>query len=193
VRYLKGTADKGIIFTTAEEASVECYVDVDFAGAYDKEGDGQNPATARLWTGYIIFAYGVPVCWGSKLQTEIALSTMESKYIALSTATREVLGLRNLLEEISNEMDVSKTFWFITLSPIFEDNNGALALAKSPTLTPRSKHFATKYHFFKSHLKENGGVLDLRKIDSKDQAADIFTKPLDRTLFTAVRKMVMGW
>jgi hypothetical protein len=110
VRYLKGTADKGIIFTTVEEASMECYVDTDFAGAYDKEGDGQDPATVWLQTGYIVFAYGVPVCWGSKLQTKIAHSTMEAEYIALSTATREVLGLRNLLEEISNEMDVSKIF-----------------------------------------------------------------------------------
>jgi hypothetical protein len=60
-------------------------------------------------------------------------------------------------------------------------------------MTPRSKHFATKYHFFKSHTKENGGVLDIKKIDTKDQAADIFTKLLDQTLFTTVRKLVMGW
>jgi hypothetical protein len=108
--YLKGTADKGIIFTTMEKASVECYVDMDFAGAYDKEGDGQDPATAQLQTGYIIFAYRVPVCWGSKLQTNNGLSTMEAEYTALSMATREVLGLQNLLEEILNEMHVSKTF-----------------------------------------------------------------------------------
>jgi hypothetical protein len=55
---------------------------------------------------------------------------MAAKYIALATATREVLGLQNLLEEILNEMDVNKTFQFTTLSEIFEDNNGALALAK---------------------------------------------------------------
>jgi hypothetical protein len=62
-----------------------------------------------LRTGYIVLAYGVPICWGAKLQTEVALS-MEAEYIALSTATREVLGLCNLLEEISNEMDITKTF-----------------------------------------------------------------------------------
>jgi Reverse transcriptase (RNA-dependent DNA polymerase) len=193
VRYLRGTADKGIIFSTKDEATVDCYVDADFAGAFNKDGDTQDPATARSRTGYIIFAYGVPICWGSKLQTEIALSTTEAEYIALSTATREVLGLRNLLEELSSELDISKKFVFTTMSQIFEDNNGAIALAKSPTLTPRTKHFATKLHFFKSHIKENGGVLEIKKIDTKDQAADIFTKPLDRTLFTTVRTMVMGW
>jgi hypothetical protein len=139
VRYLKGTADKGTIFTTTDEASVDCYVDADFAGGFSKEGDTQDPATARSRTRYIVFAYRVPICWGSKLQTEIALSAMESEYIALATATREVLGLRNLLEEVSNEMDINRTFKFTALSQIFEDNNGALALAKSTTLTPRSK------------------------------------------------------
>lgn len=182
-----------MIFTTTDEASIDCYVDADFAGSFSTTGDVQDPATARSRSGYIILAYGVPICWGSKLQTEIALSTMEAEYIALSTATREVLGLRHLLEEMCNEIDIAKHFKFTTLSKIFEDNNGALALAKSPTLTPRSKHFATKYHFFKSHIKENGGVLDIQRIDTKDQAADIFTKPLDRTMFTTVRKLVMGW
>jgi Reverse transcriptase (RNA-dependent DNA polymerase) len=102
VRYLKGTADKGLIFSTTDEATVDCYVDADFAGAFNKDADTQDPATARSRTGYIIFAYRVPICWGPKLQTKIALSTMEAEYIALSTATCEVLGLRNLLEEISN-------------------------------------------------------------------------------------------
>jgi hypothetical protein len=193
IRYLKGIADKGKIFTTNDAATVDCYVDADFAGAFKSTGDTQDPATTRSRTGYVIFAYGVPICWGSKLQTEVALSTMEEEYIALSTATREVLGLRHLLQEISTELDVSKEFKFTALSQIFEDNNGALALAKSPTMTPRSKHFATKYHFFKSHIKKNGGVLDIKKIDTKDQAADIFTKPLDKVLFTTVRRMVMGW
>jgi hypothetical protein len=70
-----------------------------------------------------------PICWGSKLQTEIALSTTEAEYIALSTATREALGLRNLLTELSTQMDISKKFTFTTLSQVFEDNNGALTLA----------------------------------------------------------------
>jgi hypothetical protein len=83
VRYLKGTADKGMIFSTVDKASVDCYVDADFAGAFDKDRDTQDPATARSRTGYIVFAYRVPSCWGSKLQTEVALSTMEAEYIAL--------------------------------------------------------------------------------------------------------------
>jgi hypothetical protein len=138
VHYLKGTADKGMIFSTVDKASVDCYVDADFAGAFDKDGDTQDPATACSWTGYIVFAYRVPICWGSKLQTEVALSTMEAEYIALATATREVLGLHNLLEEISNEMDIAKTFRFTTLSQIFEDTRLCVPNTLPPNTTSSS-------------------------------------------------------
>lgn len=46
-------------------------------------------------TGYMIFFAGCPVTWASKLQAEVALSTMESEYIALSTVTRDLLPLRD--------------------------------------------------------------------------------------------------
>jgi hypothetical protein len=60
VCYLKGTADTGIIFTTVDEASVDCYVDADFAGGFNKEGDtkiwqlhAHAPGTLYLPMGYL--------------------------------------------------------------------------------------------------------------------------------------------
>ena len=43
---------------------------------------------------------GIPVTWGSKLQTEIALSTTESEYIALSSAMSEVIPFMGLMKDI---------------------------------------------------------------------------------------------
>jgi len=66
---------------------------------------------------------------------------------------------------------------------VFEDNAGALALEKLelPRMTPRSKHYAVKYHWFWSCLKpENIQVL---KVESKQQLADIFTKGLAKSNF----------
>jgi hypothetical protein len=53
------------------------------------------------WTGYVITFCGCPVTWSSKLQAEIALPMIESEYIGLSTATRELIPLHNLLEDIA--------------------------------------------------------------------------------------------
>ena len=42
-------------------------------------------------------------------------------------------------------------------STIYEDNNGALNLEKSPKMTPRSKHIGIKYHWLRDHIKEGSG------------------------------------
>ena len=76
---------------------------------------------------------------------------------------------------------------------MFEDNAGALALAKLELsqMTPPSKHYAVKYHWFRSCLKpENIQVL---KIESKQQLADIFTKGLAKSPFEYIRELLMGW
>jgi hypothetical protein len=77
-------------------------------------------------------------------------------------------------------------------SKIFEDNNGTLGLAKSPKLTPRTKHIAVKYHWFKDQIGEEKGFI-IEKVESRDQKADIFTKGLPSILFAHVRKLLMGW
>ena len=66
---------------------LECYVDADFAGGW-KDGNHDSPESVFSRTGFVIMYAGCPITWGSKLQTEIALSTTESEYIALSSATR---------------------------------------------------------------------------------------------------------
>ena len=77
-------------------------------------------------------------------------------------------------------------------SEVFEDNNGALILAQSPKMTPRTKHIAIKYHWFRDKIGEVHGVL-LRKIESENQKADIFTKGLSMDLFRKIRKLLVGW
>jgi hypothetical protein len=48
---------------------------------------------------------------------------------------------------------------------MFEDNNGAIATATAVKMTPRTKHIAVKYHFFKSHIDAGTGI-SLSKIDT---------------------------
>ena len=48
-----------------------------------------DPNTARSHTGFVIMLAGGPLLWSSKLQTEIALSSMEAEMIALSASARD--------------------------------------------------------------------------------------------------------
>ena len=59
---------------------------------------------------------------------------MEAKFVALSVALRDVLGLRNLLAEMTKQLKVTRTLKTIARSKIFEDNNGALTLANDDSL-----------------------------------------------------------
>ena len=63
------------------------------------------------------------------MQTEIALSTTEAEYIALTQSMRDLIPLRGILAEISDILKV-KVDKPVTHSSVFEDNNGALELAK---------------------------------------------------------------
>ena len=127
----------------------------------------------------------------SKLQTEIALSTLEREYIALSQGMRYLLPMRRFLQEIGTEMNLDFAKPAMIHSTIFEDNNGALGLATAPKLTPRTKHIGVKYHWFKSHIGEDKGIL-ITKVNTKLQKADIFTKGLPFDALNNIRKLVMG-
>lgn len=83
-----------------------------------------------------------------------------------------------------------------TVSDVFEDNNGALTVATLPRITPQSKFFAVKLHFFKEHVKTDDnpdGEIDIKKIESEKQLGDIFTKGLVEAKFVPLRDRLMGW
>lgn len=143
-------------------------------------------------SGHIILLGDVPVTWHSKLQTEIATSTMHAEYIALSTGMRELLPVKNVLEEICNVLEVERDD-DTKVTKVFEDNEGALKLATGPLerITPQSKHFAVKYHWFREKLVHHN--IEILHINTDMQKADIFTKGLIGKEFKMKRKMIMGW
>ena len=130
--------------------------------------------------------------WVSRLQNEIALSTVESEYSALSQAMRDLVPARSLLKEIVERAGIQGSDTSLMKSTVFEDNNGALANATTPKISPRTKHIAVKVHWFKQHLGADKGIT-IQKIDSEFQKADIFTKGLPEVDFARIRKLVMGW
>ena len=65
----------------------------------------------------------------------------------------------------SNEVD------FCVQSTVYEENNGALRLATGGKLSPRTKHLAIKYHFFRESVRNND--VKVMKVDTIDQVSDI--------------------
>ena len=134
---------------------------------------------------------GCPIVWASKIQSLIALSTCESEYIALSTALRDVLSLMNLLKELKQHgIPIPFTHPHVKCK-VFEDNAGAIQVATNPKLRPRTKHLSVKLHHFVHHVRNKD--ITIQHISSKEQLADIFTKPLPRDQFRYLRKKILHW
>ena len=98
-RYLQGTKENGLVFNTSKKVFVDCYANADFAGLWGHE-DPQDPIFARSRTGFVATFANCPLLWVSKLQREIALSTLHSEYVALSHSVRALLPLKSLIKEV---------------------------------------------------------------------------------------------
>ena len=191
-RYLKGTLDKGLILKPSKDFKIDCYPDADFAGLWTRD-DKQDPHCVRSRTGYVINLANCPVLWKSKLQTEIALSTMEAEYVALSASCKELFPLIDLTKELTTAIGLNLKATTEMHIKIHEDNVGALTLGKlePQRMTPRSKHYAIKYHWFREQIGPRN--IELVHISSENQLGDLFTKGLERIIFQRLRKQLMGW
>jgi hypothetical protein len=203
-RYLLLTRTKGIIFTPTADHRLNAFVDSDFAGLWS-HGTAHLRESALSRTGYVITYCNCPILWASKLQSEVAISTTEAEYIALSMCMRELIPFHHLLNEIS------KGFVFNTLgtecslvngstsaftrmhqSVIYEDNAGCLELARNPEqYRPRTKHIGIKFHHFRDQVS-NGSIV-VTKIDTTLNWADLLTKPTPRIRHEALRLLFLGW
>ena len=75
---------------------------------------------------------------------------------------------------------------------VFEDNSGALELAKEKKYRPRTKHMNIRLHHYRAYVDDSKEVT-IHKIDTKDQPADLLTKPLNEQDFARHRLTMMGW
>jgi len=157
---LKETVNLGI---NCDPDSTELvgYSDADWAGDLD---------TRRSTTGYLFKFGNVPICWKSKRQPTVALSTAEAEYMALSMAVQTVICIRKLL----------KDFYIASENPtiIYEDNQGCIAMAKNPVNHERTKHIDIRYNFVREKVEDK--TIVVKYLETGEMLADILTKGLPR-------------
>jgi hypothetical protein len=190
VRYLKKTCDLGVRFKPNAEKGFECYCDADFSGNWNKTFTDVDPSTAKSRSGWVVFYAGCPIIWASKLQSQGALSTTEAEYIAMSMALRDVIPIMDLIKEMrEHNIPVICTKPYVYCK-VFEDNSGALELARLPKLCPCTKHINACYHHFREHVRN--GLIKIFPVGTTDQIADVLTKALAQNDFTRHRVHLCG-
>ena len=185
------TKDKGLLIRPNKQKFFECWVDADFSGNWQQKDAHNDPMTAKSRSGWVVRFAGAPITWASKIQTITALSAMEAEYIALSTSLREVIPLMGMLKEATEHGVRIHNLPPKIHCTVFEDNSGALELARLPKMRPRTKHINQSYHHFREHVEKQ--EIQVQATPTEEQMADILTKPLPENPFCRHRQAIMGW
>ena len=115
----------------------------------------------------------------------------EADYIVFSQLLRDTINTMQMLRKIK-----INRFPTISTSPevhcrAFEDNSGALELARTPKIRPSSKHINQVYHHSQDFVQN--GTIHIFEIESENQMVDIFTKPLPQNYLICHRKKLFIW
>ena len=102
-RYLKGTKKNILVFNPSKKLVVDCYADAYFARLWGHE-NLQDPICAMSRTVFVVTFANCPLLWVSKLQTEIALSTLHYEYVVLSHSIRALIPLKSLIKEVIDNL-----------------------------------------------------------------------------------------
>ena len=175
--YLMKYPDYGIVFPKCDQPSetkldVELYSDASWA---DDRSDGFSSY------GYLVCLNGASIAWKSKKTLSICLSSCESEYYALSEASNEAFYLNNLLSELKFDYNFPPT--------LKTDSMPAIRLAEVPRVNERTKHVGLKLHFVRWAVSQ--GLVSLKYVPTDQNIADIFTKPLGRVKFNALRPFLV--
>ena len=108
----------------------------------------------------------------------------------MGQALRNVIPLINLINELLPSLDTPHVKPILKCK-VFEDNKSTIALAKAPSMLPRTKHIGLKYHHFRQFVIN--GSIDIEHVRIEEQISDIFTKPPPPASFTFLRHRLMGW
>lgn len=169
LRYIAGTKNYGILYNSGGDQSLTGYSDSDYGGDID---------TRKSTSGFAFCFNNGIISWNSEKQKCVSLSTTESEYVAASNATKELIWLKRMFNELLSQKS--------NVIEFFMDNQSAIRLIKNPEFHKRSKHIDIRYHFIRTKFEEK--LFNLEYINTNEMLADIFTKALPFARFAELRK-----
>ena len=108
----------------------------------------------------------------SKMQSIVALSSMEAELVACTECCKSVVYQRTLLTELGFKQTGPST--------VQVDNQSCIQMNRSQMATYRNRHIPLRYHFVKDLLAD--GTVDLEWVRSEDNVSDLLTKSLGKAL-----------
>jgi len=171
LRYVKGMTIFGIFYKKGGSAEFFGYTDSDFAGDQDDR---------KSTSGYVFLLSSGAISWSSKKQPAVSLSTTEAEFIAAASNACQVVWISRILKSLHQTQS--------TPTKVYCDNISAIKLSKNPIMHGRSKHIDIRFHFLQELVKD--GLVELITCSTREQVADILTKPLKLDVFLKMRRLL---
>lgn len=168
-RYISGTRSIGIKYSGNDLLLPIGFSDSDWGGCL---------TSRKSRSGFAFLMAGGAVSWKSSKQGCVAQSSSEAEYIALSTAVKEAIWMKNLFSFVLQQPLIDTVLLYV-------DNQGSIKMAKNDISGTRTKHIDIQYHFARDSLAKN--LYRIEYIPTSEMVADIFTKPLQTQLFRRFR------
>jgi hypothetical protein len=167
MRYLVYTPKFGLWFPKGSTFDLIGYSDDDWAGC---KIDRKSTSGTCQFLGRFL------VSWASKKQNSVTLSTAEAEYIIAGHCCAQLFWMRQTLRDYGYKLNKVS---------LLCDNESAIRMADNPVEHSRTKHIYIRYHFLRDHQQR--GDIEIAYVNTKNQVADIFTKPLDEKIFSKLR------
>ena len=167
LRYLAHTPTLGLWYPKGSAFDLIGYSDSDYAG---------DRVDRKSTSGTCHFLGRSLVCWSSKKQNCVSLSTAEAEYIAAGSCCAQLLWMKQTLKDYG--VNVKNV-------PLYCDNESAIKIAHNPVQHSKTKHIQIRHHFLRDHVLK--GDISIEHVKTEEQLADIFTKPLDEKRFSKLR------
>jgi hypothetical protein len=143
---------------------------------YKDADHAHDLVTRRSVTGVLMFLNNMPITWLSKRQKTVETSTYGSELVAARMATELVIEYRYKLRMFGVPIDGPAL--------LLGDNMSVIMNTSVPSSQLRKKHNAIAYHRVREAIA--GGIISFAKVLSKDNYADVLTKPLSKDVFLSL-------
>ena len=167
--YMYNTRTLGLLYKRCGHVRLSVYCDSSYG------------ASPKPMYGYVVFANGTPVSWSAKKQKIVPQSSCEAETYALNAGCRALIFIKNLLAELNTTVELPMA--------THTDNDAARLTAINPGTTARTKHFESWLRYVRELYLNL--VITVNWVPTKEQIADLFTKPLDKTTFLYLRSLLM--
>ena len=178
--YLASSREMGVVYDSKHVFSL--------SARYSPLKDGliglsdSDWSTGKSISGFVLILCGGAIVWASKKQPVTSLSSTEAEYYAASVCGAEILYIRHLLQDLGVPESLP--------TPLLIDNSACVSLGKHWGTVKRVKHIDRRISFLNDYV-ELGDIV-LHHVSTRDNVADMFTKPLEKAQFLPHRNAIVS-